>query len=266
MRDLARRGARRVLCEGGPTLNAALFEAGLVDELFLTIAPKLIGGDDPLTIVKGGRFGVIGLELRSLVERDGELFLQVRRVTSSRWIPVRFSLGIAYDPSDGRGSVAAAICSMLRRLTRARMKRGRSAMASADGVGSTASPGRVRSAFKSGTPARVHHNPFDDVLEQIDRAAAVLHPDPDALEPLRHARRQVIVSAARHDGRRAPASVRRLSRHVRQLARPGQRRHSLSPRASTSTTAKPSRRGWPGSAPSSTFRSAAPRAASPATR
>src|SRR5919199_53739 len=51
-----------------------------------------------------------------------------------------------------------------------------------------------RSAFKSGTPARIHHNPFDDVLEQIDRAAAVLHPDPDALEPLRHPKRQVIVS------------------------------------------------------------------------
>jgi glutamate dehydrogenase (NAD(P)+) len=59
---------------------------------------------------------------------------------------------------------------------------------------SVAATGRVQSAFKSGTPARVHHNPFDDVLEQIDRAAEVLHPDPDALEPLRHARRQVIVS------------------------------------------------------------------------
>jgi glutamate dehydrogenase (NAD(P)+) len=52
----------------------------------------------------------------------------------------------------------------------------------------------VRSAFKSGTPARVHRNPFDDVLEQLDRAAAVLRPDPDSLEPLRHPRRQVIVS------------------------------------------------------------------------
>jgi len=55
-------------------------------------------------------------------------------------------------------------------------------------------PTRGQSMFKSGTPARVHRNPFDDVLEQIDRAAAVLHPDPDALEPLRHPRRQVIVS------------------------------------------------------------------------
>jgi len=59
---------------------------------------------------------------------------------------------------------------------------------------STAPAGRVRSAFKSGTPARVHRNPFDDVLEQLDRAAAVFHPDEQALEPLRHARRQVIVS------------------------------------------------------------------------
>jgi glutamate dehydrogenase (NAD(P)+) len=53
---------------------------------------------------------------------------------------------------------------------------------------------RGRSTFKSGTPARVHHNPFDDVLEQLDRAASVLQPDPDALAPLRHPRRQVIVS------------------------------------------------------------------------
>ncbi|MBV9355464.1 MAG: Glu/Leu/Phe/Val dehydrogenase [Chloroflexi bacterium] len=53
---------------------------------------------------------------------------------------------------------------------------------------------RLRSTFKSGTPARVHRNPFDDVLEQLDRAAAVLHPDPDAIAPLRHPRRQVIVS------------------------------------------------------------------------
>jgi riboflavin-specific deaminase-like protein len=76
VRDLGRRGMRRVLCEGGPTLNAALFEAGLVDEVFLTIAPKLVGGQDPLTIVKGGSFGTLVLELRSLIEVEGELFLR----------------------------------------------------------------------------------------------------------------------------------------------------------------------------------------------
>jgi 2,5-diamino-6-(ribosylamino)-4(3H)-pyrimidinone 5'-phosphate reductase len=74
--DLARRGVRRILCEGGPTLNASLFEAGLVDEIFLTIAPKLLGGADPLTIVKAGAFGIIRLGLRSVVEREGDLFLR----------------------------------------------------------------------------------------------------------------------------------------------------------------------------------------------
>jgi glutamate dehydrogenase (NAD(P)+) len=61
-------------------------------------------------------------------------------------------------------------------------------------MATTTASRRQQSAFKSGTPARVHHNPFDDVLEQIDRAASVLHPDADSLEPLRHPRRQVIVS------------------------------------------------------------------------
>jgi len=76
IQDLRGRGVKRILCEGGPTLNTALREARLVDEIFLTIAPKLLGGEDPLTIVKGPSLGTIHLELRSLVELDGELFLK----------------------------------------------------------------------------------------------------------------------------------------------------------------------------------------------
>src|SRR5262249_20880648 len=41
------RGIRSVLCEGGPTLHGRLREAGLADELFLTIAPKIAGGEGP---------------------------------------------------------------------------------------------------------------------------------------------------------------------------------------------------------------------------
>ena len=74
--DLARRGVHRILCEGGPTLNAALFQEGLVDDLFLTVAPKLVGGPEPLTIIKGDSLGTIHLQLRSLVELEGELFLR----------------------------------------------------------------------------------------------------------------------------------------------------------------------------------------------
>ena len=38
-------GVRRLLVEGGPTVNHSFLEARLVDELFLTLAPKIVGGD-----------------------------------------------------------------------------------------------------------------------------------------------------------------------------------------------------------------------------
>lgn len=45
--------ARVLLMEGGPTLNAEFFELGLVDELFLTLGPVIVGGRDTLTAVEG---------------------------------------------------------------------------------------------------------------------------------------------------------------------------------------------------------------------
>jgi riboflavin-specific deaminase-like protein len=44
---------RRLLCEGGGGLNGALFRAGLVDELHLTICPKIFGGHAAPTIADG---------------------------------------------------------------------------------------------------------------------------------------------------------------------------------------------------------------------
>lgn len=44
---------RTILCEGGPTLNDALFRAGLVDELFLTVVPRVVGGHTAPTLVEG---------------------------------------------------------------------------------------------------------------------------------------------------------------------------------------------------------------------
>jgi riboflavin-specific deaminase-like protein len=45
--EFARRGLRQVLCEGGPTLFGALLEADCVDELCLTISPRLEAGKAP---------------------------------------------------------------------------------------------------------------------------------------------------------------------------------------------------------------------------
>jgi riboflavin biosynthesis pyrimidine reductase len=68
-------GVRAVICEGGPHLNATLLPAGLVDELFLAIAPKLAGGPDPLTILAGAPLDPpLDAELRSLLECGGYLF------------------------------------------------------------------------------------------------------------------------------------------------------------------------------------------------
>lgn len=48
---------RRLLCEGGGTVNAGMVRLGAADELFLTIAPKIVGGHDIPTIVEGAPFG-----------------------------------------------------------------------------------------------------------------------------------------------------------------------------------------------------------------
>jgi riboflavin biosynthesis pyrimidine reductase len=43
----ASHGVRMLLCEGGPSLFGSLVAEGVCDELFLTVAPKLAGGDGP---------------------------------------------------------------------------------------------------------------------------------------------------------------------------------------------------------------------------
>ena len=76
--SLRREGVRAVMCEGGPTLHGSLQAAGLVDELFLTIAPKLSGGEGP-RILEGPLPGLVGFELAWLLVEDGELFARYRR-------------------------------------------------------------------------------------------------------------------------------------------------------------------------------------------
>ncbi len=74
---LKEEGVRAVICEGGPTLHGSLQAAGLVDELFLTIAPKLAGGEAP-HILEGGLAEVAELDLGWLLEQDGELLARYR--------------------------------------------------------------------------------------------------------------------------------------------------------------------------------------------
>lgn len=78
---------KRLLCEGGGELNDALFRAGLVDELHLTLCPKVFGGRTAPTISDGS--GVMRLtdaaqlELKSTKRVGDELFLVFRPKTTT---------------------------------------------------------------------------------------------------------------------------------------------------------------------------------------
>jgi riboflavin-specific deaminase-like protein len=71
-------GIRGLLCEGGPGLHSQLQALGLVDELFVTLAPKLAGGPEP-RMIEGELPQPIEWELAWLLEEQGELFARYRR-------------------------------------------------------------------------------------------------------------------------------------------------------------------------------------------
>lgn len=70
-------GVRSVLCEGGPLLLSGLLHEGLVDELFLTIAPQLAGGGPEPTMASGAPLPQpAALALQWVLERNGSLYLR----------------------------------------------------------------------------------------------------------------------------------------------------------------------------------------------
>ncbi len=70
---------RSLLCEGGPALFDAMLADGLVDELFLTLAPALVGGGE-LGITSGrGLSDLLPLRLVWALEYEGNLFLRYSR-------------------------------------------------------------------------------------------------------------------------------------------------------------------------------------------
>ena len=68
-------GMPRVLAEGGPQLFHDLLDAGVVDELALTLAPRLVGGEHPRVVEGSPLGGDAGLdtEIVHLVEEDGSV-------------------------------------------------------------------------------------------------------------------------------------------------------------------------------------------------
>ena len=78
VRDLHARGATQVLCEGGPRLLGAMIAADLVDELCLTLSPRLVAGSAG-RIAAGPDGPPREMKLTGLLAEDDMLFLRYAR-------------------------------------------------------------------------------------------------------------------------------------------------------------------------------------------
>lgn len=80
-------GVKRLLCEGGGEVNASLFRAGLVNEIYQTLCPVIFGGRDAPTMADG--LGIvklneaIRLQLESRERHGDELYLHWRVMPKS---------------------------------------------------------------------------------------------------------------------------------------------------------------------------------------
>jgi len=78
---IRRDGHRRILCEGGPRLFAGLLAAKLVDEIFLTLSPKLFGrwpDDGRKALTEARDLAGAPLTLVSVRKHGSHLFLRYR--------------------------------------------------------------------------------------------------------------------------------------------------------------------------------------------
>ena len=74
---------KRLLCEGGGEVNGALFQAGLVDEVHVTLCPLILGGRAAPTLADGAGVARLAqaarLRLVSMKRFGATLFLVYRR-------------------------------------------------------------------------------------------------------------------------------------------------------------------------------------------
>jgi riboflavin biosynthesis pyrimidine reductase len=73
----AANGWPNVLCEGGPGLNGDLAREDVLDELCLTVSPRIVGGDGPRIIAGPPLVPAFEPMLVHLLEEDGFQFLRL---------------------------------------------------------------------------------------------------------------------------------------------------------------------------------------------
>ena len=76
-------GVKKILVEGGGEINWSLFSLGIVNELIVTIAPKIVGGRQATTLVEGEGYSRVSqglkLQLKKVrMQNSGELVLHYK--------------------------------------------------------------------------------------------------------------------------------------------------------------------------------------------
>lgn len=76
---LHERGHRVAVLEGGPTLNGALVDADLVDEMCLSLDPRIVGGSSARAVASTSEATLRAWAPAHLLEHDGALFWRLLR-------------------------------------------------------------------------------------------------------------------------------------------------------------------------------------------
>ena len=78
------KGINRLLVEGGGEINWSMLKNGLVDEIMVAVAPRIVGGRNAVTLVEGRGFAKISngikLKLYKVTKNDSEVILFYRVV------------------------------------------------------------------------------------------------------------------------------------------------------------------------------------------
>jgi 2,5-diamino-6-(ribosylamino)-4(3H)-pyrimidinone 5'-phosphate reductase len=78
-----RMGIKKILVEGGGEINWSLFRLGIVNELIVTMAPRIVGGRRAITLVEGEGYSRVSqgikLQLKKVrIQNSGEVVLHYK--------------------------------------------------------------------------------------------------------------------------------------------------------------------------------------------
>lgn len=78
-----RMGIKKILVEGGGEINWSLFRLGIVNELIVTMAPRIVGGKRAITLVEGEGYSRVSqgikLQLKKVrIQNSGEVVLHYK--------------------------------------------------------------------------------------------------------------------------------------------------------------------------------------------